>query len=445
MRQVLEIFLKNSLTEAPVMDKSNAPSTGDRAWVFVAQDHEKTPVMDKSCRTWQTLNKYLENENYIYWAPNTFYRRDYRRKADLRWLNAIFLDIDDPALIIDDVIERCQLAGLPQPTLINKTPRGFHVYWAITPVRATLKAIKLYEIITGLIARTVDSDTNAVGAERYVRLPRNIQYFTGQEYDLDVFKEWREINCMDELAATGATVTVLPKGILSHPAFKRLLAGVEEGIRDNTCFTIALALRAEGYTNEQAFVILTEWNKKNAPPLALNLIRTKIRSAYSGRYHGPSAKWVTELSGIPFAYYSFTPAKPREERKYLHLNEIEEMILNYLCGQKEQVAMSQAALAQTIVAPLRSVKKALYALQKSGKLLTHVEGKGRAARTSFTLLNAPVELKTYREKSKTREQQPNQQVSFLWKGHQNIMVQNSIHPVGVVLVGGTLGFPRGSP
>jgi hypothetical protein len=374
----------------------NAGKRNDQAYCFVAQANGKNPINSVDISSFDNLYKMLDiyKDGIKFWTPNTFYTYKRERKA-LRWLNAFFIDIDikdNPGLTFIDVQERITLTGLPPATLIVKSPSGgYHVYWFLsTPARATMKTVKLFEVITYCMAQEMGADLHAIGAERYMRLPnqKNILFYDKENtYTFDTFKDWREVNSLDDVKPVyNNNIKVLPKGILSHPAVKELLKGVSKGIRDNTAFTLALALRSEGYSQDQALVILESWNKKNTPPLPLSILYTKIKSAYSGKYRGPSSEWIKKLSGIQFEYKIISQKIPRNERKRVHISEWEQDILAFLDTQGGSWCGSQSQLATALEAPLRSVKQALKHLVSKTKISLQVKGKGRSAKTYISLI-----------------------------------------------------------
>lgn len=398
MEQVYEQLFNLSFT---------AEKKNDLAYCFVAQADEKAPINAMDISSFDNLYKMLDiyKDGIKFWTPNTFYTYRRERKA-LRWLNSFFIDIDvkdNPGLTLIDVQERITLAGLPPATLIVKSPsKGFHVYWFLsTPARATMKTVKLFEVITSCMAQEMGADIKAVGAERYMRLPNQSNILLYEEentYAFDTFKDWREVNSLDDVKPVyNNNIKVLPKGILSHPAVKELLKGVDKGIRDNTAFTLALALRSEGYTQDQAFNVLESWNEKNTPPLSLFDLYSKIKSAYSGKYRGPSAKWITTLSGIDFEYKIISQKIPRNERKRVHIEEWEQDILAFLDGQDGSWFGSQSELATALNAPLRSVKQALKYLVSKTKISLQVEGKGRSAKTYINLIVPSKTVKIFKK------------------------------------------------
>ncbi|MBT2604504.1 primase C-terminal domain-containing protein [Bacillus sp. ISL-53] len=54
-----------------------------------------------------------------------------------------------------------------------------------------------------------------------------------------------------------------------------------KGIRDNACYTLALAYKSVGKSKEETESKLQKWNlKKNNPPLSFIQVRKKFQSAF---------------------------------------------------------------------------------------------------------------------------------------------------------------------
>jgi len=71
----------------------------------------------------------------------------------------------------------------------------------------------------------------------------------------------------------------------SHPCWRRMFEGVDEGSRDEVAFALARRLRAnQGLSQQQCETLLLEWNKLNSPPLGDSEVRAKVRSVYKGSY-----------------------------------------------------------------------------------------------------------------------------------------------------------------
>ncbi|MCL5290576.1 MAG: primase C-terminal domain-containing protein, partial [Firmicutes bacterium] len=372
----------------------------------------------------------------VYWKPNTFFRDDKSQKDCLRWLNALFIDLDEEGLSSLDVFDRVYGAGLPEPTLINETPHGWHIFWAIEQVRAWPEKIKRYEKVARAMVKALEgADPHAASAEKFMRLPRNVKHFSEARYTLEDFEDWQAINELDTPTEKARVYYITQ--CLNHDAIKELLKGVEEGMRDNACFTLALCFYKDGHAQVEAMAALKEWNLKNSPPLPYHVIPQKVRSAYSGKYHGPSGVHVYDLTGIPFNSRPITPAKPREERIRDHLWEVKEDILKYLKDHGGRVGgqsgFSQTFFAELLGVALSTFKTALKSLRKDGKVIAFIKGKGRAKKVVYALLDNVVSI----VRERITEGIPwgrsgNGKLNHML---QELMVHSDIHSLGVVVGG----------
>lgn len=385
-----QIF-QNQFTEVAKRqgDKQVNGYDNDHGFTFLSNNCEDF----KAVRTYKTL--FAMTQDTTYYTPNTFYRNDKRNKASLRWLNAMVIDIDakggneeNKGLTVPDVLDRVECAGLPEPSLIVKTPSGgFHVYFYFAVAkRAYTKTIEFYERIQREIIANIGGDPVAVGAERYFRVvtDQNTVYESNNRIDFQELIDWMIMQQEDR--SFFKKVTVGQCDLLSHPAILKLLQGVEEGKRDNTCYTLALTFKASGYTKEEAENKLREWNARLEKPLTVLKVKQKVRSAFQGTKKGPAACYIRELSGMPFSYRPFEGKKEREDRQYSHMEEWEADILAYLEQQKGEVSGSQRKLAKDIGVPFSSFKIVIGRLQASGRINLMVEGKGRGAKTTIELV-----------------------------------------------------------
>jgi hypothetical protein len=303
--EVMRFLLDGSLTERPKQERATREDRKNLAWCFLAgQDFRPMAV-----RTfWSLEQKVLSGA--LYFTPNTFYGRRSKTANGLRWINAIYVDLDDPELSLLDVLEAVAEAGLPGPTLMVKTPNGMHAYWKLKPVRATERAVRCYTALLRAVAVALGADLQAATPERFLRVPRQLLYFTRTEYKLQDFVDWHKSWESEEEPQNtgdgrGRKAAVVAKDILLQPAIVELWKGVEKGRRNCTCFTLALALKAARCSYEDAIVLLRNWNQRNLPPLSETEVVRTVHSAYSGRYHGPRAEMVRYLSGQEFRYRTF--------------------------------------------------------------------------------------------------------------------------------------------
>ncbi|KYG35601.1 primase C-terminal domain-containing protein [Bacillus gaemokensis] len=392
-----QIF-QNQFTEVAKRqgDKQVSGYDNEHGWTYLSDDCKKF----KAIRTYKTL--FAMKEDTTYYTPNTFYRNDRRDESSLRWLNALVIDIDvknnpnNEGLTVPDILDRVEGAGLPTPGLIVNTPSGgFHVYFYFSVAkRAFAKTIEFYKRIQREVAMQIGGDLAAIGAERYFRIPtaENIAYESNNRVLFHDLIDWLIIQQEDR--SFSKTVVIGQQNLLVHPAILRLLEGVEEGKRDNTCYTLALAFKASDYSEEAAETRLQEWNANLEQPLSIGEVKRKVRSAFQGSKQGPSAYHICLLSGMPFSYRPFIGKKDREDRQYSHVEEWEADILAYLEQQKGKISGSQRKLAEDMGVPFSSFKVVISRLQDSNRINLMVEGKGRGAKTTLELVaqEQPMEL-----------------------------------------------------
>ncbi|MCC9626680.1 primase C-terminal domain-containing protein [Thalassospira sp. MA62] len=396
--EVLRNLYRDQLTEAPKR-ASQVERTGyskELGWIFVCQEF----TQPRAIRTYRSL--FGAKEKYIYFTPNTFYRNDQRHAGSLRWLNAMVIDIDvktsqNAGMIFPDIMDRVTSAGLPTPSLVVQTPSGgFHVYWYLKePRRAFPKVVDHYKRVQRMIAEEMNADLQAIGAERWFRLPTedNTVFRSGERVSFDDLCDW--LTEQQENQSKRGNVALGSTDLLSHPAILKLLEGVEEGQRDNTCYTLALAYKAAGYEEDQVLSSLYCWNEKNTPSLRQIEIKRKVKSAFKpGSPLGPSSYWIEALSGIEFKYQVWETAKSREDRKYSHLNEWTEDILILLRQNKGYISGSQRELAKMVMSSVdpakqlsyTSFKRVIEELVDKGIVCKEVSGKGRGAITTIRLV-----------------------------------------------------------
>lgn len=342
----------------------------NRQWVYIGERDHMFSVATQSSLL-GIINDPTKPSTY--YTPNGYYRRDKRLTETLRWLNAFVFDIDSANESLLDVLDRIKDAGLPAPTAVIQTPSGgFHVTYIFSkPVRATLKTIRLYTAIMSHIAIDIGSDPAAVGANRIFRTPseKSIAYFKPENtYSFDFFKSWRDLNHPYH-KNNNNDFRIASGNIMLTPALQQLLHSVcGEGRREQTCFTLALAMKASNWSMEQALVTIEEWHKNccskitkrhGKRPFSLQEALYKVRYVYEKeKLKGPSAEMIRILSGIDFRYSAFKAhegKKPRDQRSRSHYSEWKEDTLALLRREKE-IQGSQQDLANMVGCPLSTFK-----------------------------------------------------------------------------------------
>lgn len=384
---LLQKIYGHHITLAPMRAKGQASGrkSPDLAWIFVSPSYKETD----SCRTFKTLvNKAQEN---YYITPNSFYHSKIRRKDTVRWINAIVLDFDE--FCLTDAAEAISWAGLPTPSFYNRSPHGIHAWWVLDkPLRAgsSGKVVYLVNLIQRLMVGDTGADPCAMGVERYVRVPHpNTIILPGTGFHRVPFQDlisWKEINHPDDVREE-SNIHIFRKGIMEQKVFKNLLEGVADGQRSCACLTLALAMKYEKYTENDAYNLLLEWNKKNDPPLRISEISKAVRYAYRCKSKGPKISRVKEIFGDSFSYkvWKLTPKRDRSERSRVHISEWQEDIVLFL-NRIGTWKGSITDFAKQLHAPKRSIEEALKRLKKSNRIIMTVEGKGRGSRTSISLI-----------------------------------------------------------
>lgn len=420
MRNLAQQIYRNQLTEysKKQTQKQKNGYSSRLGWVFVSKDFTKETT--KAVRTYGSL--FNVSKDYTYFTPNTFYRNDLRRLSTLRWINAMSIDIDvkneeNEGMTLPDVQEAITQAGLPMPSLIVQTPsKGFHIHWFLEkPKRASDKLNAHYSRIQTCIAEMIHGDVHAVGPERLFRLPtdENTVFHSQERVSFDELCEWFQLVQEQDQKDVHTYKKGFCKGyetLLQHPAVQKILEGVHEGQRDTACYTLALAYKAAGYDEKTAETYLHNWNQKNTPQMRQIEVERKVKSAYRGRFHAPSAKKIRELSGMLFSYIIWEEAKPREERTYSHIQEWEGDVLAFIRAQGGRVSGSQRDLAEQITSSVNADKKIPYAtfkkviarLEEQEILSKKVSGKGRGASTELCIID---EIKAHRAQSEASKKE----------------------------------------
>lgn len=395
----LRQLYRDQLTEAPkrASQKEQSGPSNHLGWVFVCNDF----TQPKAVRTYSSL--FQAQTSATYFTPNTFYRNDQRHAGTLRWLNALVIDIDvkiakNAGMIYPDVMEMVTTAGLPTPSLIVQTPSGgFHVYWYLEePRRAFPKVVEHYKRIQQAIAEELSGDLQAVGAERWFRLPtpQNTVHRSAERVSFDALCDWYSERSEELLHQR--KVMVCKQDMMQHPAIQSLLQGVEQGRRDNTCYTLALAFKATGYSEEDTQIYLYAWNERNTPAMRQLDVKRKVKSAFKeGAPLGPSAYWIETLSGMEFKYQIWEGSKPREERTYSHLEEWKEDVLSILrenggilCGAQRDIAkIIYSSVDKSKAISYATFKRVIELLIQEHLIEKTVEGRGRAACTTIKIIS----------------------------------------------------------
>lgn len=360
----------------------------------------------RHCKSIKELMKYATWAHHF--IPNTFYKWSDRTIENIRCIQWMFFDFelrksDGQAFTPVEVYEIfVQTVGF-EPTIIKqtKTPGNYHVGLKHTTLNGSTESSYLFKRIQKKIVETIGTDEGAVGATHNFSIPKDGQrifYFGENTIDFNELKQWwvARITEENEKAKTKMkartkekTVSLTEHLVWKHEAIQALMNHKYEGSRNHAGFTLSLLHYALGETEEEtARYMLNEWFPL-APvrhqPYHISELKASLRSAFSGKYAGPSKEWIEALTDIEFNLRIY---KGQYKREILHTkNENQQAIINYFRKHGGQVEMLKKELIEDICrtqqSPLgkefapRSIERNLSKLRKENIISWESTGQGR--------------------------------------------------------------------
>lgn len=307
---------------------------------------------------------------YSKWAshfvPNTFYKWCDRSLENLRCSQWMFFDFElkksnGKAFIPAEVYQIfVDVVGF-EPTIIkqSKSYGNYHVGLKHTPINGSTESSYLFQRIQKMIGERVGTDLGALGANHNFSIPNNgerIFYFGDNTIDFNVMKDWWYTEITKEnkkkTYSNSERVTSITEHLVwKHEAIKALQECDVDGSRNEAGFTLALLYYALGkdqgeceeFLYEQWFPIVPQRGK----PYHFTALKASIKSAYSGKYKGPSKEKIEGLTGIEF---NIRIARSQYKKEKLHnKNENRQAIINYFREKGGVITgMTQKALIEDI-------------------------------------------------------------------------------------------------
>ena len=367
----------------------------DFSKAFLSSSAEES-FIQKPCRNVKAMVKNVSQ--YELFSPALFYKHNSTRKENLRFITAFVLDYDfgksgDQSWTLKRIDEHIQKTTGFQAHFIwpTKTPGDYQAAILIEPLTGHTKSIRLYEMLCRALAEDTVADLAAATANHFFRLPRgNMLKSDHCPYCIDQLKTWfYDTHREKEEDRLKQNVVPLRKyQIMEHPAIQCLIKVEFDGLRNNAAFTLALFYYALGYSREYTLSFLTgEWYKKvskirGANPFRKCEVEASVRSAFTGRYKGPSKVWIEGLTGIEFPYSVTTKHSTRT--KYKNKNENRTAIIDYLLNNKGSLEITQKQFADEIKIPYRSLQRELTELRNEG-VISYMTTRGRGAVTNYML------------------------------------------------------------
>jgi len=153
---------------------------------------------------------------------------------------------------------------------IARSPRGGHAHITFTELMKFSKQER--NAIRSSFIQHFGADEAKSSEDTLISMPTKVHFKT-KDFVSVVENHVVGYNTLPQYALVGLCLTAPIK-------IKEIMAGVEEGSRDNSAIKLATYFRKQGKSADEAEKLLLEWNKKNKPPLDEYIIRTKIKSAY---------------------------------------------------------------------------------------------------------------------------------------------------------------------
>lgn len=352
-----------------------------------------------SCLPFTSVDMATTLEIYAsHFANSLFFRNTSRLKENIRYIVAIPVDIDWGKNGIQATASEVwhwvkKKTGLEISCLWKtKSPWCYQGCIRIELMVGTPKSIHLMEWVTKEIATLINGDLGATNSNQWLRIGSFLK-FSDKIYNIDELKKF--LPSAEELEkrhkAINAGVTSLDKyRVENHPAVRKLLSGEILSWRNHACFTAALMLKVMGYSKDEAEERLSGeffenvnagWSER----FKIGEVRSTVKSAFSGKYMGPSKEWIYNVTGEEFPY-NLTYVRTT----YKKADEIRVAIVQYLRERDGLVIAKQEELAASIAMPLKSVKRALKWL-KDNEVIDYKASKGRYSEgTTFKLLENDV-------------------------------------------------------
>ncbi|NYE57110.1 primase C-terminal domain-containing protein [Carboxydothermus ferrireducens] len=373
-------------------------------WTFFGETENDEFVDEVPVKKLDTILKKISDKRYTYFTPNGFSQQRFgKTKNNVELLNSISLDIDE-AVDFWEIINALEAEGLPEATLIVPTPHGWHLHWKIEAVKAKKSNQNAYLRAMSYIRIALNKyffvDPQAISTERYFRIPRQPAFYSGKTYTLDFFTEWANkveaemgIDYLNQftVAVKNGRVTIVGE-LLNDPAVQKLLEGVPFGIRNRSCYSLALVFKAAGFSFKEALEELLRWNKRNSPPLSEKEVRKAVSSAYRSNKM-PSARWLYTLTGIAPKFRVVVKTAPRRKNA-------DEAILNAIKENGGSLEADYDSLAKTLGLSRSTVIRHIQKLEEEGKIQKETIRQGRKGCVTRLILN---EVNIGTEEQKTRK------------------------------------------
>ncbi|PGV63808.1 hypothetical protein COD94_14155 [Bacillus cereus] len=362
-------------------------------------------ALDKQFKC-DSLEKVIQKKkNFAYFTPAVYWHHKSRTKEEVIWLPAIVLEFD----LTRDGTERNFTADQLAAMILNELEIQVNFIWAtktkghyavcilLKPMSGTPQSIYYYESVVKRMTILTGADFASTDAVHLFRIPRRkIYQYTDDIYDIDELAHVLEDERINEMLEQkrreykGNIVSFSEKQIMNHESIKTLLEAEFTSYRNNAAFTIALLFYALGKSDKEAIDFLGgEWfvrvndgriSSKSGKFKRKEIVST-VKSAFSGKYSGPSKEWIYYLSGYEFPFNLWRSSYVRvgdEDRKYQRGQVVREKIIAWV-RENSGVYIKQKELAEALEISDRTLRHQMKQLEEEG-VLTSEKEKGRYSR-----------------------------------------------------------------
>lgn len=440
-----EYKVNQSKASLPTLAANKSKNKGRKfGRIFVTRSKEQ--LLNKQSFIITSYETLSEQYNHLsHFTPNTYtygtYRDPYKKHAigfnngNLKQVSTFGFDFDTKNLDLYTLFLAAVEKGLPAPTAILETPRGYNVFYTVkTPFFITQKTDRKALKVAESIAKNLKSALSEVLKPGildksctpfgFFRIPKenNIVYFE-EENAIETSEliawsiKYSKENNKPRMRLIVSNQDTQP--LHTHSNWYRdlltsthITSGLHGRSRNNALFTLALANYADNIPFEQAFDELDQFNSNLEQPLSYREFKSTIKSAYAGKKLGPSRDYVENLSAEwldnTVSYTSFNGwykhAKKREERVRSHYDEWEEDLISFLearTGPQEPFFNeSLKNIARLLQMPVSSLKEVL---KRSKRVVKQVKGKGRASKTFLAIKTNLFKHLLFLRKEKTNQ------------------------------------------
>lgn len=327
-------------------------------------------------------------------------------EQNLQQINTFVVDVDTHEHTPQQLLLACIDESIGAPTWIVKTPRGYQLYFVLEQPFYISNADNFRTLtIAKRISYNIKRSLQSVDADIYCndfgffRMPTNVVWEQhSYTYTIDTLIRWSMR--FDDGAKPFSTRQGQSGALMNTAWCKALLQSKhvkgQKGQlgRNNMLFTLALVCMHDGWSADEAHTFIASFNERFYAPLHKKDIEKIIRSAYSGRYSGPSSTYIEALLALyapehagnvslSSTWYKFK--KERHERVRSHNDEWEQDLMTYIAAQKDEHAPFLWATQKEICAAIGIPQSTLNdIIKKSTALVLTRIGKGRGAKTGWT-------------------------------------------------------------